>query len=208
MKSMFLIYILMMCLISCKGGSSDSNSASNGAPEDNNSSCEQVGDECGGGLYVGKSSGIDLIITPSGCTDSSNPTCNGTTDIVTKRWNTTAYAGMPSAGGSSLTDGLANTEAIFASTAATAEAVSFCKNLVYGGFDDWYLPAKTEFINILNNTISAASTFNIDTLHYWTSSELTTYGGTWGWAYTANTSGGTENTPKDTSLYVRCIRQL
>ena len=210
MKSMFLIYLLMMCLISCKGGSSgsDGDSASNEAPEDNNSSCEQVGDECGGGLYAGKSSGIDLIITPSGCTDSNTPTCNGTTDIMTKRWNTTAYAGMPFAGGASATDGLANTEAIFASTSATAEAVSYCKNLDYGGFNDWYLPSMTEFVDVLNNTLSVASTFNLDTLEYWTSTELTCGGGgTCGWAYKASMNGSS-STPKDTSLYIRCIRQL
>jgi hypothetical protein len=62
------------------------------------------------------------------------------------------------AGTSSQIDGPANTAAMIAAGAAAHPCANFCNNLVTGGFDDWYMPAKNElevcYFNLKPSTAS------------------------------------------------------
>lgn len=204
MKANPILILFLSTLVACNGSGG---SGSEGTPAATRECNMNLGDPCGGGLYVGQYLGQDLAITPSGCTDSATPICSGTADTVTKKFQTTTYGGMPHSGGSSLDDGMANTVAILLAIGSQGEAASFCANLEYGGFDDWYLPAYSEFIGVFNNVLSEpAETFNLLDKTYWTSRETGCVSNC-GWALTADVNGG-GTVQKDFSHYVRCFRKI
>ena len=88
-------------------------------------------------------------------------------------------------GARSLHDGFANSEAI---TDGDHPAAEFCRNLRIGGFDDWYLPSRTE-LNLLCEVFMPTSGGNPEQTQcedfqdegpeafseewYWTSTEFT-----------------------------------
>lgn len=204
MKTNSLILLMVLILVSCKGDGGGS--SNNEVPGECN---YNLGDVCNGGLYVGKYQGADIVVTPSGCTDSSTPVCDGSIDTVTKRFRSITFAGMPTSGGSSLDDGRPNTNAIVSAIGIEGEAAKYCQDLVYGGFDDWYLPAYSEFIAILNNVFyEPVGTFNLLEKTYWSSYEQNCApGASCGWALTVNEHGGTTE-QKDVFHHVRCFRRI
>lgn len=114
-----------------------------------------IGSTCmGGALYLGQFDGGKYMVTPSGCTNSSNPTCGGGSDTVVKYWNDGTsnwydIPGVESVGSattksSSSYRGNVNTTAIIGYYGPLATAAKYCDDMVYGGYNDWYLPSKSE----------------------------------------------------------------
>ncbi len=90
-----------------------------------------IGDIYGGGFYAGK-----III--SGTTYALVIAPKATGQQSAKVWKTTNSS---TAGTSSLSDGLANSNAM---NNATHPSAQFCRGLSIGGFADWYLPSRDE----------------------------------------------------------------
>jgi hypothetical protein len=95
-----------------------------------------IGAAYGGGFFAGQ-------ISVSGDGIASHNLVIGplSTAQTTAQWKTTATA---TAGTTSLIEGPANTAAMIAAGAALHPCGNFCNNLVTGGFDDWYMPARNE----------------------------------------------------------------
>jgi hypothetical protein len=155
-----------------------------------------VGTACAGGaIYAGTFNSGKYMVTPGGCTDSATPTCSGT-DAVAKTWGTLGTT----TGLTSTTDGGTNTGTLSGSYADTF-AAKFCANMVYGGYSDWFLPAKDE-LNFLYT--SRASTGGFAASSYWASTE----GSSDNYAYSQNFSlGGATAELKSDSRLVRCVRR-
>lgn len=93
-----------------------------------------IGAAYGGGFFAGQI-GVDSIATHNLVVGPLS------TAQTTNQWKTTATA---TAGTTSLIDGPANTAAMISAGAALHPCGNFCNNLVVGGFDDWYMPARNE----------------------------------------------------------------
>ena len=115
------------------------------------------------------------------------------------QWKT---ANTSTAGTTSTTDGLANTDAMIAADAAAHVAANRCRLL--GA--QWYLPARDELRLIWDNRltlISAGAPMPLPTLGYWSSTQIN--------ATTARAislgTGTLQNPSKNLNRYVRCVRQ-
>lgn len=202
---------------------------------------KSIGQACEGttALYAGELTGFGkYMVMPSGCADdTSDPTCSGGADTVTKSYNdgSTNWYDIPSitnhtADASRTTVAQAGDVLgpIIAAITAPAEggvhqAAKYCEDMQFGGYDDWYLPAKSEmsFIYchaavtvhpagkpgddpdcvIAGGKTSALTGFVED--HYWTSTESHAVE-----AYRLRFSDANLNkNSKAASLYVRCVRR-
>ncbi|MFA4833979.1 MAG: hypothetical protein WC619_04000 [Patescibacteria group bacterium] len=124
------------------------------------SDSDAVGTICSGGMKFA----IGLVAMPSGCiTTNINPVCNGVTDSVTKTWSAVAGSDEPA---DSTTDGWSNTGKLVYDVLQTNAAAQYCYEMVYQGYDDWYLPAKDE-LNTLYGQKTAVGGF-FDNV-YWSS---------------------------------------
>ncbi len=114
-----------------------------------------TGDPCtGGGLCLGEFRGYKYMVTPSGCTDSATPTCDGSDDVaLSKSWRGSSITNVDipdvenvaTQAAPSLVLGDINTAAIVAHPNIGANsAAKYCYDMEYGGHDDWYLPSKSE----------------------------------------------------------------
>ncbi len=184
-------------------------------------SVPSLGDSCrtgalGGGthaLYAGGSfsggGNYRYMITPSGCDGSNpaNPSCNIVVlDGNTKTWG--ANPSTPSPTPNSITDGSYNTDILGAPAESNAyPAAQYCKDLVWGGYDDWYLPAcgatgTGEAYNILY-TMKTAGKGNLRASPYWGSTMISNSNA---WIINPST-GNSATTAKTNPYYVRCIRR-
>lgn len=193
-----------------------------------------IGVTCSGGqLYGGTTPGGDEVaITPGGCTGGSS--CTGGVDTVTLKWyGTTGGSGQATgeligaATTKSTIPGHTNTAAINAyfGPTVTDSAAKFCANLTFGGYNDWYLPSKSELAYIYCHSTNSGShgsgkpeedgdcaTYGLatnlpgfQTGTYWTSSEAST---AQAWGMAAGGNGQQGATTKGFLGYVRCIRVL
>lgn len=158
-----------------------------------------VGTACwGGARFAGTFGGSELMVTPGGCTNSATPTCSGGNDSVGKAWGTA----MQEHAGTNTTDGIGNT-ALLATGWSDTAAAKYCHDMVYGGYDDWYLPAKDELNYLYGNRTALGGFVNAN---YWTSTEGT-YMIFWT-SHAQNMSSGAASTQVQTSsLNVRCLRK-
>lgn len=105
-------------------------------------------------LFVGKLNGNHYMTTPSGCDGTtSNPTCSGAMDGAALKfvWSSSTSINVPETPDFAnptttpdSADGAVESAAVSASVAGDNSAADYCEALVYGGFNDWYLPNKTE----------------------------------------------------------------
>ena len=94
-------------------------------------------------------SGTTYMVTPGGCTDSTTPTCDGGTDRLSKSWGSTGTT----TSAISTTDGSGNTAKIVALD-NTASAAKYCSDITYGGYNDWFLPAKDQLNAMYLNRVA------------------------------------------------------
>lgn len=87
-------------------------------------------------------------------------------------------------------------------------ALSYCKNLDYGGYNDWYLPTKTELETIVNSSNSPtieSAFYNRVNKYFWSSTTSPTNSLH---AYYINfSSASTSIGPKNYNSYIRCVRK-
>jgi hypothetical protein len=101
------------------------------------------------------------------------------------------------AGSGSVTDGQANTTAIISQGGYNSlGAATYCDAYSNGGYSDWYLPARDQWLNIWPN----AGTLGIGGTMYWTSTEVTA-------ASAIRLIGGVANNQSKVNTYrVRAVR--
>ena len=183
-----------------------------------------LGDLCvtgalGGGtqaLYAGgpfaDTGSWHYMITPSGCgADPAAPACDiANADSLQKTWGPNPSSPTPSP--NSATEGLTNTNTL-AGYGATYPAAKYCYDLVWGGYDDWYLPGGTppggsgtvgagEIYNVLYG-MKLASKGNLRASAYWSSTE---YSSSVAWGQGLN-GGNQGSLSKTSTYYVRCVRR-
>ena len=75
----------------------------------------------------------------------------------------------------SATNGLANTNTLYAFGSAAHPAAYYCKTLATGGYNTWYMPAKDELITIYSNKSATPFVVANGTSgnYYWSSTEAT-----------------------------------
>lgn len=113
------------------------------------------------------------------------------------RWSDTSTIIGPTAQGSSIGTGAANTDAILGFNGNVECAAKVCRDYRGGGYDDWFLPSKDELAEmylILNGTIILSN-------FCWSSTEEDA---TNAWWY--NYAFGMENDAKNSTPPVRAIR--
>jgi hypothetical protein len=84
-------------------------------------------------------------------------------------------------GTTSTTDGLANTNTLYAFGSAAHPAAYYTKTLTLGGYNTWYQPAKDEALSMWSNKsatpFATSNSFGQSTSGYWTSTESSSTGG-------------------------------
>ena len=104
-------------------------------------------------------------------------------------------------GAVSLTDGNANTTAIYNNCATRPIAASVCYDLTLNGYNDWYLPAKDQ-LNYLYQQRALVGGFSSS--DYWSSSEYNAFSA-WAQVFV----NGSQNVyGKDYTGSVRCVRSF
>lgn len=155
----------------------------------------QVGDALGGGIiaYVDGTGEHGLIAAPSdqsagiAWSNGNNTALNTSTDLGT---------------------GAANTDKIVNHHGASGSyAAELCKDLVLGGFDDWYLPSREELKKLYLNRVAIGG---FSEIAYWSSSNGNGASDAWGVFFGTGTNAGlsfvyfkTETFPK-----VRAVRSF
>ena len=138
----------------------------------------QPGRQGGGGIYADcglsdpdTGTSYDLIVMPGGCNGSTNnPTCTGGTDSVTKQYGgSCCTSSLNPPGYWSETFGAKVNVSLVASQSfgytAIYPAVSYCMNMNYNGYDDWYLPARQEMANSI--CLNKAAIGGFASAKYW-----------------------------------------
>lgn len=142
-----------------------------------------------------------LMTTPSNCTQSSTPNCDGQADILKLKWDsagsTSCSAAPPLSLGYSERDGAINTPLILSEAGNTAQAAKFCAELSYAGYNDWYLPSMAELKeSLMPNRLS----LNLNNAFYWSSEKRNDC------AYLTNPALTNVKSAHRENYFVRCVR--
>jgi hypothetical protein len=128
-------------------------------------------------------------------------------------WSPYANISVPSAHGTAIGTGLANTNAILAQTGAGTCVASLARAYTGGGYSDWYLPSRDELYKLYVNRDKIGGfvpgEYNIS--WYWSSSwSLTQYGNGHAWTVNFGTNGGGDMTEPDVTEWwsVRAVRSF
>ena len=104
--------------------------------------------------------------------------------------------------GSAIGTGYQNTINIVNNCTTPGIAAKLCRDLLDGGFSDWYLPSKDELDALYVNSVAIGITSNI----YWTSTQYETNSiGAW---FKNFSNGSPSIDVKDTNHYVRAVRSF
>lgn len=154
-----------------------------------------IGVLCGGGVfYVGHYNGYKYMVMPTNCDTLNPPTCDNSQDAYSYLWG---FDGVTT-GATSTTDGVANTALL----AGGPGPGRICNDLSYGGYTDWFLPAKEEVIVLYTVRSSYRAFFYKDIISS-TETSSTTY-------TSVNTETGvsTTTTLKGADKHLRCMRRF
>jgi len=91
----------------------------------------------------------------------------------TKAW----WSGSPTtvgATGTAIGTGKANTDAIAAVLGSDGSAAKYCTDLIYGGYDDWFLPSIDE-LELIYENLKKGYKGNYTNYYYWSSTEFSMY---------------------------------
>lgn len=117
----------------------------------------------GGSIFAGKMNRVRYMTTPGNCNSYLDPICDGKEDSLEFTWGETKIL-------TNLKDknnGVENTKKL---ATLYSPAARFCQDMVFGGYDDWFLPAENEMILMIKNQKLIGS-FSEEP--YWTSTEYT-----------------------------------
>lgn len=145
--------------------------------------------------YLGEMNGSRYMTTMSGCVNATNSVCNGGADAVTYQYANDRVLSFNQA--VSVNDGAFNTGKII-DTAFTAPAGSFCQNLIWGGYNDWFLPAPAEMVLFQNSWLA----LSMNNSNYWTSRESAA-----NQANSVGMTGAAISEDKESTRLVRCVRK-
>ena len=113
-------------------------------------------------------------------------------------------------GTTSRTDGLANTNTLYAFGSAAHPAAYYCKTLATGGYNTWYLPAMDELITMNSNQsktpFATANSFATGQYTY-SSTESTSSPGTYAQGMFFATGSSGQKAKGRTDIYVRAVRR-
>ncbi len=98
----------------------------------------------------------------------------------------------------SIGTGAANTLTIVTACTDPLTAANICYSLVYGGYDDWYLPSLDEFSFLCTNKAFVPNVSG----NYWTSSQ---FDSNWAWGRAMSTCNAFYQS-KNNQYKVRAIR--
>lgn len=101
------------------------------------------------------------------------------------------------------TDGDGNTTILAAFGAAAHPPAYQCASKVFGGADDWYLPARDELSTISQGGNPTAPNIAGSGTRYWSSSETDSNSG----RYVTVSTGGSGNMGKNGNVPIRCVRK-
>lgn len=161
--------------------------------------CQVIGESCKRALFAGEFQGDLLFTTPGNCTDEKEAQCDGSKDSKLYKW--AAQTGIVT-GATDLNDGRVNATKILASKHTETQSVTFCDDLIYAGYDDWYLPAQNELLQLYQHK-DLIKGFNLSGFLYGTSTEINQ-----GIARMIKFRDGTLLNGGKPSLYlVRCVRR-
>lgn len=151
-----------------------------------------VGTACttDGAIYVGSDTGVRVYLAPSD-------------EPGTFAWKT---SNTDTAGTSSMTNGVANTAAMIAAGAAAHPAANACYTKAPTG--TWYLPADSEFSNLMTNRIALGPLgLGMNNYHLTSKQRTATTARAIGIITTPFAITMTADTTKTTAKNVRCFRQ-
>jgi hypothetical protein len=166
-----------------------------------NPSAPPVGTMCDSGtLYAGEFNGSRYMVTPGNCTYQHATVCDGDTDgsedpNQEQPWGLSTT--LTSA--TSLVDGASN-QAQFMAYNPSSGAAYRCYWRTQGGYGDWFLPAKDEFLGLFNGL---GTTMGFASGYYWTSTETSNTT-----AWRAKTDGSTSSSSKGFPDLFRCVRKF
>ncbi len=193
-----------------------------------------IGTVCAvGAIYAGTYSSGNHMVTPGGCDNDANPTCDGGAEKFTQKWwGTSGSQGdivsvetITAAATNSTQLGIDATPLIAADSNIDSDSpADYCLNMNYGGYDDWVLPSKIEMAYIYCKTATASHNtsypqedVNCATDYGGKTSQLPTFDADWYWVTTErshksgwmqNFSTGEQNTNgKGGTGKIRCVRR-
>jgi predicted nucleic acid binding AN1-type Zn finger protein len=106
--------------------------------------------------------------------------------------------------GGAVGTGAANTAAIVATLGEGSYAAKLCADLVFGGYDDWFLPSMDE-LNLMYVNLKQQNRGGFASTDYWSSSELSNQFSNYAWSQTFF-GGHQQSCTKDYSYHVRAAR--
>lgn len=150
----------------------------------------------GNTIYAFYVNGEHFMTTPGNCDNRSAPFCDWWTDSLLKLWKITNTATLNA---SNQSDWRLNTGTFDANHPAS----KYCQDMVYGGFDDWFLPAYSQLGYMYPNK---ASIWGFSNNPYWSSSEdfTTNYYARY-LSFNDASSGAID---KVSNYRIRCIRKF
>ena len=108
----------------------------------------------------------------------------------------------------STTDGLANTTTLFGFGSAAHPAAYYCRSLTTGGYNTWYLPAKTELLTLYSNQsatpFATANSFIAGYYGFWSSTESTDANA---WVHKFSTNAVFSYNKNVGGAYIRAVRR-
>jgi hypothetical protein len=151
-------------------------------------------------------SGSVYYVTLGDCTDSTTPTCDGTTDTTVKAWNN-GSVNYTTTSQTSLYSGSVNTANLITidSDSVTGgtqlhDAAQYCADMNYAGYTDWFLPAKNELNMLYTGRVKIGGFATGD---YVSSTEASS-SNVWIQSFA---TGSQTSVTKNPAYYVRCIRK-
>ncbi len=135
---------------------------------DDFSNCSKIWSSCNWWIYAWDFNWYKIVSTPSWCNNSTNPICNLKEDDLELKWSSNSSVKTDAKS----SDGAVNTQKIL-SVDPNAEAAKYCNNMVYGWYDDWYLPSQEELKILIQNKDKV---WGFDEhANYWSSNEVFPY---------------------------------
>jgi len=177
-----------------------------------------IGANCSGGAKYAGALTVDgvtsrYMVTPGGCPFNADdsiqftPTCLGSNDSFEKSWGPNYDHLSLSANTPDPKSGEYNTN-IESDYTTVHPAARYCQNMMYGGYSDWFLPNREELLLLYSNRASLGGFVTTIGAYsngaYWSSTKSSVSSDAVSVSFG---SGITSSSPKNTPLFIRCVRR-